>query len=446
MILFYFCTLLTKIIFMKKNLLITICIAIIMLCTGNLSAQRGENSKTFYTSAGSGTAYTGTVANPFGPAIGNTGNSIQCTEYINGVLYAVTFWGGGGNQFGTLDTETGAFSLIKNNFGSDGVSLSYNPVDGKVYVTPWTGLSYGPFFGTVDIETGDVTSIKTMPEGYDNTYYMAIDNDGVAYAVRNTTNQFGTIDLSTGEFTQTATLPFTFNMIQDMSIDRETNELYWMARRTGADPTYYRVNKETGELTELGTTSYDESPQSFSILNNVIIPLPPCEPVTDVNSEYDADTKEIIVTWSAPAGLTPIKYEIYKDDTKLETEPTTTEYIDDVSDLDPGDYTIEYCVRPVYDSDCDDENLEKECKDVSFTILGFKNYTSSFSIVPNPATNNITITAQSSFNSVEVLSFLGQVVLSQSNIGNSAKLDVSNLTNGIYFVRIGTSVRKFVKQ
>jgi uncharacterized membrane protein len=74
----------------------------------------------------------------------------------------------------------------------------------------------------------------------------------------------------------------------------------------------------------------------------------------------------------------------------------------------------------------------------------------TFSILPNPATNNITIAANSTFRTVEVIGFLGQTMLSQSNTENIATLDISHLTNGVYFVRIitdlGISVQKFVKQ
>ncbi|MCL2289787.1 MAG: choice-of-anchor J domain-containing protein [Bacteroidetes bacterium] len=73
-----------------------------------------------------------------------------------------------------------------------------------------------------------------------------------------------------------------------------------------------------------------------------------------------------------------------------------------------------------------------------------------FSIAPNPATNSITISADNNFHTIEIVSFLGQTVVAQPNAGNAATLDVSNLTNGVYFVRIisenGTSVKKFVKQ
>ena len=66
------------------------------------------------------------------------------------------------------------------------------------------------------------------------------------------------------------------------------------------------------------------------------------------------------------------------------------------------------------------------------------------------ATNTLTISSKSNFHTVEVVSFLGQTVLTQTNAGNAATIDVSNLTNGVYFVRIisdnGVDVKKFVKK
>lgn len=177
-------------------------------------------------------------------------------------------------------------------------------------------------------------------------------------------------------------------------------------------------------------------------------PPPPCEPVTGVKAAYDLDVMEIKVNWTAPA-LTPTGYEVFKDGVSKEVV-NVTEYIEDISELDPGDYEFEYCVLPLYAPGICEGNITEDCDETSFTIIGIKKYTTTFSIVPNPAYNNIMITSGSSFNSVEVLNFLGQVVITQPNIGTSAKLDISNLTNGVYFVRVisdtGTSVKKFVKQ
>jgi hypothetical protein len=401
----------------------------------------GDDSKTLYVSAATATAYKGTVANPFGPQIGYCGIGIQCTEYIDGVLYAVSFIAGTGNQFGTVDTETGAWAPINNNFDSDGVSLSYNPVNGKVYVTPWTGLSYGPIFGTVDIETGNVTPITIMPQGYEHTYYMAIDNDGIAYAVRNTTNQFGTINLETGAFTQTATLPFEISFIQDMSIDRETNELYWMARRSGVDPTYYKVNKETGALTPMGTTSYDESPQSFSILTNYT-PIPDCLEIENVEVQYDADCFAT-VSWEAAIGS--LKYNVYLDNVLVATEISETTYTHDVA-LSQG-IEVEWCITQICTTG---DESEAGCATGEICYLNIRDLTSIFTIKPNPASESITINAEYNLHTIELINPQGKIVFSQPNVGNCATIEISFLPKGIYFVRItsdrGAFIKKLVKQ
>jgi len=100
---------------------------------------------------------------------------------------------------------------------------------------------------------------------------------------------------------------------------------------------------------------------------------------------------------------------------------------------------------------CDGEesaalNLNRPC-----TFVGVNdNISTSFTIAPNPATSAIKITAESYINTVDVINFLGQTVISTTNSGKEVQFDVSSLNNGVYFVRVttenGTSVQKFVKQ
>jgi hypothetical protein len=155
----------------------------------------------------------------------------------------------------------------------------------------------------------------------------------------------------------------------------------------------------------------------------------------------------VAITWTAPA-IAPVKYKIYLDEVEI-GETTTTEYKDDVSTLDEGDYTYKYCVLPVYAAGVCAGTPDKKCVDVTFHI-SVKEFTSGVSIAPNPAYNNITIKAKSNFHTVEIVSFLGQIILSQSNETDNATLDVSQFTSGVYFVRVisenGISVQKFVKQ
>jgi len=174
-----------------------------------------------------------------------------------------------------------------------------------------------------------------------------------------------------------------------------------------------------------------------------------CKPVTAVNAVFSEAAKEVTVTWTAPAGgLTVQKYKIFDGEAEI-GEATTTTHKVDVSSLGAGEHTKNYCVLPVFDAAECTGDVEKVCKPVTFT-LSIKDYANTFSIVPNPATRDITIKAYSDFNKIEVVNFLGQAVITVQNEGKTAKLDISTLTNGVYFVRIssenGTSVMKFVKQ
>jgi len=138
-------------------------------------------------------------------------------------------------------------------------------------------------------------------------------------------------------------------------------------------------------------------------------------------------------------------YNIYRDGVLIKEDHAGTTYTD--TGIVPNtEHTWE--VKRV----CGIDNISTPATKKGKCILeGInENTKATFSIVPNPATDNVTITAGNSFHTIEVLSFLGQVVLSQPNSGITAQMDISNLTNGVYFVRIisenGTSVQKFVKQ
>jgi hypothetical protein len=64
-------------------------------------------------------------------------------------------------------------------------------------------------------------------------------------------------------------------------------------------------------------------------------------------------------------------------------------------------------------------------------------------IVPNPAHNNIFITAPFRINTVEIVDVLGQVVLSTANMDYTSEINTSHLATGVYFVRIN---KQFVKK
>ncbi len=81
-----------------------------------------------------------------------------------------------------------------------------------------------------------------------------------------------------------------------------------------------------------------------------------------------------------------------------------------------------------------------------------KSFNNNFALYPNPAHNNITIES-TSLNKDEaalIFNLQGQLLLQQSLLQNKTTIDISDFTNGMYFVKMksnnGIVVKKFVKE
>ena len=84
------------------------------------------------------------------------------------------------------------------------------------------------------------------------------------------------------------------------------------------------------------------------------------------------------------------------------------------------------------------------------SVLNITNFSeNSFKLYPNPATETLFITSKNNLiEKIAVYSIKGQLALSEKE--NVNQLNVSSLSNGLYFVEItsenGTAIQKFVKQ
>jgi len=79
----------------------------------------------------------------------------------------------------------------------------------------------------------------------------------------------------------------------------------------------------------------------------------------------------------------------------------------------------------------------------SFTQLAFDYY-------PNPTRNLITVNANSIINSIELYDVQGRVLITKTTNENQAIVDISNYSNGIYFLKVisanGEKTKKIVKE
>jgi len=169
--------------------------------------------------------------------------------------------------------------------------------------------------------------------------------------------------------------------------------------------------------------------------------------VTNFNVVYDDSCTFARGTWTPTTSNIAIGYTIYRDGVQIQITDIIEEPFFEDSDFENVGHT--WSVKVLCDYGVESAPATKTLETCVIDEIK-NNVKTAFSIVPNPATNNITVTAGCNFHTIEFVSFLGQTVLSQPNVGNTTKIDVSELSNGIYFVRIisetGTSVQKFVKQ
>jgi len=165
----------------------------------------------------------------------------------------------------------------------------------------------------------------------------------------------------------------------------------------------------------------------------------PCFPVNNLTVDIVESCSKADLTWTA--SYPEYQFNIYRGDVLIKGNHNETSYTD--TEFGEGKHTWKVMVV-CGEGESIPVLATKEC--IGIHDIGLY----SFTIIPNPAKNNITISAGTVFHTVEVCNFLGQTVISQPVSGTSVSLNVSQLNNGIYFVRVtsenGISVKKFLKQ
>jgi len=431
--------------------------------------------------------------------------------YLNGVLYNYRTESDPGTGAATntfyqiVNPTTGAITSSTERTELYGVvvgSLCYDYTSNTMYAM--RGATGSNKICTVNLETGQLTEIVTVSgdAAANMLLGMAIDLNGNMYAISaapSAISNLFSINKTTGVSTLIGATGKAANYAQSISFDyNDANcPLYWAQISSTSDMNWMKLNLTTGAATIItANTGWEicglyfpythgepESPK-YNVYRDGIKIAGPIEGTTFDDTTFDKTKpytwsvavvcsnggdgewvgvnkgackscasitngaaavvcETATITWTAVEGATG--YKVSRGGTLLSTV-TTPQYVENGEFEDGVSYTWEV-ITVCGEGEATPVNVTETAACGAVHEIGLQ----TFTIAPNPATGNeITIKAGVDFNTVEVVNFLGQTIISQPVSGNEVKLDVSYLNNGIYFVRIasekGASVKKFIKQ
>ena len=128
-------------------------------------------------------------------------------------------------------------------------SLTFDYVNGCLF-----GIcagEYDYYIGAFDPNSGMILNLAYLDT--DETFYgICADEAGVIYGITDMGNLY-TIDPATGEITLKAETGVFCHYAQDICYDFNSGDIYWAQFLGDSNNYFYRVDKETGEVTNLGT-------------------------------------------------------------------------------------------------------------------------------------------------------------------------------------------------
>lgn len=201
------------------------------------------------------TLYSYTLNNfPARTALGVTNPSVFALDYDP---TATTLYGIAGsaavtnpNGFGTINTTTGAFTLIATLSGAAGANgMTIDPVTGDAYINDATNLY------SFDLTTGVATLIGTFGGGVTTMVDISMNCDGEIYGHDIGTDGLYSVNPATGAATLIGLHGLAANFAQGMDFDNDDGTLYAFVYTGGGTNTYGTFNLTTGAITPLFTNN-----------------------------------------------------------------------------------------------------------------------------------------------------------------------------------------------
>jgi len=213
--------------------------------------------------------------------------------------------------------------------------------------------------------------------------------------------------------------PNTYYIYKDSVNIGQSNTLEYVNTITDFDEHCYQI-----------TAVYGTTESEYSNKSCAAVPL---FPPTDCAATFFED-KSIKITWSAPAEVKPDKYSILRDNVPIAQQKELS-FIDMVEDY------MEHCykITALY-GDKESDFSNESCA----SGLIVKEHSSSFTVVPNPTTGELTIdNGQLTIEGIEIYDVYGRKQKAEEQKSRKGEstwiLNISHLPTGTYFLKISTN-------
>lgn len=202
-------------------------------------------------------------------------------------------------------------------------TMTYNPVDNRIYGCFFNNETDKMGFGTMNKEDGTTEISKVLDV---SITAMACDHNGTIYAISADGN-LSRYDSTSGDFVKIGTTGLLPKYIQDATFDYDTKTLYWFAMTESPDEAgIYTVDTESGLATKV--TAYATGEKELTGVFSMAPVYAPDVPglVSNVDVAVNPATMTATIKFDMPSvtyGEQPLsgvlEYEVYVDGVKVGT-------------------------------------------------------------------------------------------------------------------------------
>ena len=370
------------------------------------------------------------------------------------IHYEISDGMGGGYAYIFHSGIAEAFNTYVFHFDANGVSTISNPNGAMVHTTDPANF-YGNPYATVDPVTHDIILVYRQTDSYaqsESRLYLnritptgeVLWGEGILIADDNgyeyTDAKINAYPDGSGFMVSYMNGPYGGTPIEALGFDMDGNPAWRTHINTIQDAKTGSENSSgfhNGQNILVWTNQTDGNIYGQNInMKGIMGSFAPalCFPPVNLQGEYFWNEENgafgTLITWETPE-TQPLSYNLYRaeDEAVISIDGTLTSYFDEVP---AGDYT--YRLTAVYE-DCEsDYALTPDGTDhITVTVTAVNENAMSASIFQN---GNSLIVSSEDLSQVEIISIAGQTVKTTTANGNAAEINVSDLTKGLYIVRM----------